>query len=311
VALIPGDGATGVREEVVTIQATHALEGILSEPVSTSMAPRHAVVMLNAGAIRHIGPNRLHVAWARAWTAHHGLTTLRLDLGGIGDGGGPQARTVEELYHPRCLADLHVALHKMQDERGIKTFTLIGLCSGAYLAFRMGLEHTAIKRVVLLNPQSFVTAPEEDSLDGNRSKSVSTAVHYKRSFLKPHRWAKLLGGDVDVGRALRILATRVSIMSRDKTMNVLSRLGWVTSTPTLADFERALQRGLDIQLIYCEGDPGIEHLLSYLGPNLRNLSRPGAVNMEIVDGPNHTFTPLWSQVWLSDNLARRAGAGVL
>ena len=73
------------RELPVLLGRRKSLVGILTEPQQAAGArERPAVVILNAGIIHRVGPNRLHVQLARA-LAQAGVTVLRFDMSGIGD----------------------------------------------------------------------------------------------------------------------------------------------------------------------------------------------------------------------------------
>ncbi len=79
--------ADTVIESVFTApQPFGSLFGVLASPVEPG-ASGLCAVLLNAGAIRRVGPNRMWVEAARRW-ATDGIPTLRLDLEGIGDADG-------------------------------------------------------------------------------------------------------------------------------------------------------------------------------------------------------------------------------
>ena len=69
-------GGALIRETPITVEHAHgSLFGVLAEPDLDVPAPVCAV-LLNAGALRHIGPGRMWVELARRWTAK-GVPTLR------------------------------------------------------------------------------------------------------------------------------------------------------------------------------------------------------------------------------------------
>ena len=73
-----------MSERPVMIGADRNLMGIVCEPDGPWPASRPAMIMLNAGLIHRVGPNRLHVRLARELAAR-GFLSLRLDLSGRGD----------------------------------------------------------------------------------------------------------------------------------------------------------------------------------------------------------------------------------
>lgn len=129
--------------------------GILSEPLGGSESDE-CVVFLNAGAIRHIGPDRTSVDSARELAAA-GMRSVRLDLAGIGEGDGDSARFAEisEFYDPAFGDQIKAAMTAIEAAGESRRFTLTGLCSGGYWAFRIGVEDPRVKRIIPLNPGAF------------------------------------------------------------------------------------------------------------------------------------------------------------
>src|SRR6185503_8792569 len=93
--------ANGVRETIVHVRGEHGFFGILCEPVNAARGP--VVLLSNAGATHHVGPNRLYVMAARALAAA-GLRSLRLDLPGLGDNPAPDAEAENRPYVPSASA---------------------------------------------------------------------------------------------------------------------------------------------------------------------------------------------------------------
>lgn len=151
-------GDATVRESVVTFPAGFGeLLGVLTEPAGT---PADAtVVLLNAGAIRRIGPSRMWTEAARRWAAR-GVATLRADLEGIGDADGEDARDADvALYVPRYLEQVTLILDALE-RRGLPgTFVVAGLCSGSFWALHTALDDPRVRAAVLLNPRLLAWDP--------------------------------------------------------------------------------------------------------------------------------------------------------
>ena len=223
-----------VREHPITFGDGDRLFGILTEPTSTPT--RAPVLLLNSGAVHRVGPNRMHVLWARAWAAL-GHRVLRVDIGGIGDSASPAGQPENLTYAPTGVADVQAAIDELgrRDERAP---TLIGICSGAYVTFHAA-RTARIARAVLINPQTF-DYKEGDSLDVASARVASEYTHYRRSLFSVDKWKKLVGGQVDLrhiaevvfGRACRVLSTRVETFAdasatttRPKDRSVASCVG--------------------------------------------------------------------------------------
>jgi len=136
------------------------LIGVLSEPdralpspAPPRSTPRPVVILLNAGVLHRVGPHRLHVNLARRLAAR-GITSLRLDLSGIGDSPSvPGARSFRE----SAVADTKAAMDQLAVELGAERFVLFGLCSGADNALATAEVDPRVAGVVVLDPPAYVT----------------------------------------------------------------------------------------------------------------------------------------------------------
>jgi len=124
-----------MKEHAVTF-ASQSLVGVLTDADHADKPGLPAVVFLNAGMLHRVGPNRLHVRLARN-LARRGFTSLRFDRSGVGDS---PARTDGLPLRDAALGDVRDALDFLAAERGASSFILVGLCSGADLAFGSCVE---------------------------------------------------------------------------------------------------------------------------------------------------------------------------
>ncbi len=310
-----GQGAHAVREEAVSFSAGGlTLHGVLCEPAPGQVAggaggngkPAHrrGVVMLNAGAIRRVGPNRLYVEMARAWAAR-GITSLRVDLSGLGDSTGEDP-VGARLYSMISVPEAQAAVRHLREYRAFPAVTVMGLCSGAFVSFHAALADPTVDSTVLINPQLFFWK-EGTSLDVARRTSYQATRHYRQSVWKRESWAKLLRGDVDIPRVARLLGTRVADVARDQVSPLLEMVR-APQDEVLTAFRATVARRIDTYLVFCSSDPGLDNIQAHLGRGLRRLGPPGPqdgkVAMDIIEGPDHTFTPLWSHARLMDLLTR-------
>jgi hypothetical protein len=54
--------------------------------------------------------------------------------------------------------------------------------------------------------------------------------------------------------------------------------------------------------VLCVGDPQLTRFREMVGQMLPKLEQAGLV-CRVIEGPDHTFTPLWSQDVLADEMA--------
>lgn len=131
-----------MRERALKFGKTASLAGVLTEPTGGSTDPeRPGVLFLNSGILHHTGASRLYVKAARR-LAEEGFTSLRFDFSGVGDS---EARKDTLPFAKAAVVEGREAMDFLQEGRGIKRFILMGLCSGADMAYHIGL---ADERVV-------------------------------------------------------------------------------------------------------------------------------------------------------------------
>jgi pimeloyl-ACP methyl ester carboxylesterase len=135
-----------IREQALLFGARRSLLGIVTPPVKSGNAAP-AVVLLNAGIIHRVGPNRMYVRLARM-LASEGHLVVRFDLSGLGDS---EPRPDGLPPFAAALADIREVLDSLAETRGISQFVLVGLCSGADQAVVYAGSDTRIVGVVLLD----------------------------------------------------------------------------------------------------------------------------------------------------------------
>ena len=137
----------GIRERVVQFGPKQSLVGILTTDKTAASALPH-VVVVNAGIVHRVGPNRLYVDMARSIAAL-GYPVLRFDLAGLGDSdsvvGG--ASLVESAIH-----DVQQAMDHLGQTRQATQFLVFGLCSGANYAMATAFSDPRVVGVMLIDP---------------------------------------------------------------------------------------------------------------------------------------------------------------
>ena len=191
---------------------------IVSEPAAADrLVSDLCVVYLNAGGIRHIGPNRNWVENARQWAAR-GVRSIRIDLDGIGEADGERlhqngdAEFYLHVYEQSLTAVMDVAAEKELGRR----FFCVGLCSGAYWALRLLDEDPRVRGGVLLNTRAIVW------------NAGLSAQHDLRSWVwqsmsRSTSWRKLLRFEVDLALKARIVTRAISWRLRRAFTRLRSR----------------------------------------------------------------------------------------
>jgi alpha-beta hydrolase superfamily lysophospholipase len=267
----------GRRERVIEDLPPQAF-GILTEPADGAHGDE-TVVLLNSGAVRHIGTNRGWVDLARELAAH-GVRSARLDLAGIGEADGPTARFAEvsEFY----AADFGVQIGEVLDalERaGLgERFVVIGLCSGGYWSFRTALGDKRVSKAIMLNPGALRW--RNSMVFENDGKGISMIA-------QPRLWRKLLRGEISpakVGAFLDLAIRRLVKMVRHGFAGVRRQgeppAGRIPGVEDDLDLLR--DRGVGVVMAFSEDEVTHDKLVEAgiydqleRWPNLRTVDLPG------------------------------------
>jgi pimeloyl-ACP methyl ester carboxylesterase len=265
------------------------LFGVLAEPAAEP-ASGLCAVMLNAGAIRRIGPSRMWVETARRWAAM-GVPTLRLDLEGIGDADGDADRFTElsELYVPRLVDQVIAALDVLQAQGAGERFVLSGLCSGAYWSFQAALRDERVAAAFLLNPKALFWDP-----------LLETARDFRRGVLRASSWRSVLHGEVPPARFVALARQAPLALPRRAAARRSARRSGEDQLERA--FDRLRDDGKRIQLVFSGNEPLHEEL--ELDGWLSQLDRWPNIALEMVPGRDHTLRPLPSQRHTRETLDR-------
>jgi alpha-beta hydrolase superfamily lysophospholipase len=271
VAITAPDGSA-LRETVVRL-GPHQLTGVLTEPLdSDAAADAPTVVFLNSGSEPHFGPGRAWVAFARQLAAA-GQRAVRFDFRGWGespdDGKAPGVP-----YEDHCLEDLRAVIEALGED-GHRQVIPFGLCSGAFIALKVAVDHP-VAGVVALNPQMYWT-PDQPRVLTPDENTVYRAEERARLSRGARRgvWTALdlLGHRNDAGR-------------------------WLTD----------LARGAaPIALIFAEGDEGLFHLRTRLARRLATALRDDGVRLIEVPDIDHSMHRLWRREAIFDALQQQVG----
>jgi hypothetical protein len=165
-----------MRERAIRFGKTSPLVGILTEPAAGARAAGPAVVLLNSGILHHIGACRLHVGIARRLAAQ-GITVLRFDHGGIGDS---EPRRDKLTFEESAVVETREAMDYLAEKTGARTFALMGLCSGADMAFRVATVDERVTALVQLDAWAYRTFGYWVHHYGPRLLRVATWKHWVR-----------------------------------------------------------------------------------------------------------------------------------
>jgi pimeloyl-ACP methyl ester carboxylesterase len=151
--------------------------GHLAAVLGLPDVPNGTLLLLLTGGSRHgrVHRNRMWVKVARALDAH-GVSTLRLDLPGVGDSeGNPRRFDLEESLGPPITR----AVQQVVEETGTTQVLLAGSCTGARAAL------SAAPLIPAATDVLYVVAPTLARKPPKLKRS------YKRAYLRLTRWGGL------------------------------------------------------------------------------------------------------------------------
>lgn len=135
-----------VRHEALRIGSS----GLFAvQTVRADARPIRAVVMVNNGVASHVGPGRAWIEFA-VRCAEIGWLALRLDFAGLGDSPSRPGRPEQDSYPVTAGLDLREAVEHLKSI-GIEHVAIVGLCSGALLAFDGALAAPEIDLLLGIN----------------------------------------------------------------------------------------------------------------------------------------------------------------
>jgi exosortase A-associated hydrolase 1 len=248
------------------------LVGVLAEPASPASI---GTIIIVGGPQYRAGSHRQFVLLSRQ-LARSGVAAMRFDYRGMGDSTGSPTPFDE------VTPDIASAIDAMQAScPTVKRIVLCGLCDAASAAL-IYWQTTRDKRVVgmvLLNPW----VRSESSIARVRIKH-----YYGHRFFQRDFWAKLAGGRIDVGEAVRGIARNFAAARRTP-----AQLGSESALPFQDRMADGL-KGFDgcALLILSGRDLTAREFLEYAMSHPKwtgLLERPELVRHDL-DDADHTFS---------------------
>ena len=298
------DGLSAVREEIVRFGPADSLFGVVTTPRARhDTRSRTGVVFLNVGANHRVGPNRMYVVMARHLAAL-GFVAMRFDIAGLGDSPAPAGKDERRLYAMDSIDDVRAAMHLLREHHGVDRVVLVGLCSGAYLAYHTAARISPIEGVVLINPQTYQWR-EGDSLKLAVRGSIKAQEFYRRALLQPETWRRALRGDVHIGPILRGFGRRlqkklVTIGQRAIAKAVGRK---VDAKDVAGTVQGLVTAGTDVLMLFSEEDGGIDEMELHLGPGARRMQGQPRFSLRFIERADHTFTTASAQRRLRELVA--------
>jgi len=277
-------------ESAHNIDPTTNLIGLSNIPDGSLLSGLPCIILLNAGFLHRVGPNRLNTILSRK-LADAKFPSLRMDLSGLGDsmsraGYAEDAHIVSE--------DLDKAMGFMQSNYGVKKFVLLGLCSGANDAAQKTIADTRV--VGLLN------------IDGVGYRTRRFYVnhifqHILRRIAQPERWRRLIGRflhNYNLKKAGKPVQGSVLMNAKAYTSWSLEQAG--------KNLEKLAERGVRMHFIYTGGASGFYNYDSQFWDMFKEFDFKGYASISYFPSNDHLSMLQHHRDELLDNIVDWATA---
>ena len=264
------------HERAVEFGPEQSLRGIVTTPTA---APADAlsvfIVLLNAGVIHRVGPNRLSVKLARELAAV-GLPALRFDLSGLGD-SAPRRSTTS--IDDGIALDIGEAFEFLSRAYGAERFVMVGLCSGGREAFRAAYRESRVAGAVLIDPYAYATVP-------------FFVRRYGPRLIRGKSWGNVLSGRHRLRRALRArLGTWTTRRSHEPPNTDVCGIPERPSRPAMGDaLDRVLARGTELLFVHTGGMPEHYNYRDQLRDAFPKQFAHRRLRYEYLPDADHTFS---------------------
>jgi hypothetical protein len=125
------------------------------------------------------------------------------------------------------------------------------------------------------------------SLDDNQH-FVDVAA-YRKSMKDPGRWMKLLRGEVNIARAVRVAMKHAASTAASRMKSFAQLLGFGEEPRLSRDLKRLL-RTRHVTMYFSEGEPGRDILMHDAKRTAMRAMKAGRLELEVVAGADHTFS---------------------
>jgi pimeloyl-ACP methyl ester carboxylesterase len=263
-----------VKERPVAFGPTRSLSGVLTEPAGGG-AGRPAVLLLNAGFLHRVGPNRLYVMLARRLAAA-GLPVLRFDYSGLGES---EPRRDELSLEQSMLAEGLEAMSFLEAEGVAERFVPMGLCAGAEQSQRLAHADERVVGAVLIDGYAYRTPWYYLREYGHH---LASARSWRRLLASPLKVRKLFGG-------AREGAAAASVPHNPGGVDFVRE--FPSREACLEQLQAILARAADLLLIFTGG--GMAEF--YNSPKQFHETFPGLrghprIQLDFMPLADHTFT---------------------
>lgn len=279
-----------MKETAVIFGKNKNLVGVVTlpdKPIGNS--PNTGVIILNSGILHRVGPNRLSVKIARN-VAKLDVPCLRFDFSGIGDSNNQ--REILSL-EKKVIRETQTAMDFLLTLTGTDSFIVLGICSGADIAFRTAKIDSRIVGAVLIDFFAYT--------------SFGYYFHsYKKRLFQPRSWVKLIQGESQLWNSFKKTLSFIQYKKNDSSQE------WqIPSTTETSDNVKTLvEKGIKLLFIYSGGSPSYYNYQKKFKKRFLQLEAANLIKTQFLENSDHGFTLIHNQnillqkiqQWFNENL---------
>ena len=244
-----------------------ALSAVIAEPTEANVTDQVAVLLLNSGVERNVGPGRAWVDWSRS-LAGSGHSVMRLDLSGVGNSGTWPGKPPFHTYGPETFDDVALGIESLRS-MGHRKIVIMGLCASAFSALGAAV-HPNVVGIVSMSPQLYrcgtpasVAELEDTNLSRHRMSQIDKKLNLRRKgavvgelFGRRHESTSWIDGWISQGTQVRLVFgpdDRGLAFLKWRTPNSLKRFA------KTGKFTLQIQEGLDHAMHSCAPRAAVFH----------------------------------------------------
>ena len=228
------------------------------------------VILLGAGLVHHVGPNRLMTRVARM-LAGLGLTCIRFDHRGIGDSA---AQASAKPFEVTAVEETIEVMDWFQRTEGLDSFAVVGICSGAETAMKAALADDRVAGIVMINGGGQGAGSDWDTYEYVRGE----AGHYlQRSLFNRDSWYRALTGRIQYRRLLGVLLTQ--IINKLVPKKAIKE----AASSTAEEIESLIARGVLLLWVQSEKDFSRRYFETMFGGDAGRLASFANVRIEVIE----------------------------
>jgi len=284
------EGDAEIEEQPCYFGKDASLFGMLGKPVIRNAHSSSCIIIANSGSVHHVGPNAVYTLISRALVAL-GYYVFRIDLENIGDSVVVDLDVENHPYQPNATDNIRAAINFVEQHLAVENFIISGICSGAHVAFHVGLNLSDLKisEILLINPLTFYWTPGMSLEIPSSLRMFKDQAYYKQSLRNPEKWKKLFSGKVDIKNITGFIYNRgVALVKQIWSDTQALFLG--ERTELARDMVAIHDRGITVNFIFSSTDPGLDILKSQAKRALWKGIKERWIALHVIDDADHTFS---------------------